>query len=192
MDFTDIAIVAAIIAAVLAQALTSFVRYLEGQRQSALVRKVIIQDMIRLQSTLLRLRGNYIALALQFKKADTDFYRSTAFQDLHTEVYEGIEKVELYRAFKEGMIDVVKVYNVVGFLRAHTPYLVYQEFAKEWEDHATSEAHKSHWTGVPSPTHYKCPEFFAIHQKHETNCRLHVRTAKDISRTITALINYYG
>jgi hypothetical protein len=193
MGSFEVAVIAGILAAICTQVLTSLAKFYEQWTQKNLVRKVLIQDLEKQRRTLIRLRSHYITLALKFRKCDTTTYQSDAFQDLHSGIYEGITKVELFQAFTTETNEVVEIYNVIGFLKANRPYDVYGQFVKEWEKHCALKGHKEQalTSNHKDIFSFKCEVYFEKHEKYLEGCRTHAHAAKLATMRIDKLLKSY-
>jgi hypothetical protein len=99
-----------------------------------------MRDLRKKKDIILRLVEKYNLLITKFEAKDVENHYYNAFNDLHTDIYDSITKVDLFRIYKNKISDVVEIYNTFKFLKERDVGFIYREYLEKIDKH--DEKHK--------------------------------------------------
>jgi hypothetical protein len=131
-------------AAIITQSFVLLIAWYRYKKDLMTKKKLIDTDLENQLAILKKLKKHYEELLIKFQKRDLESYAGNVFEDLFLDIYEAIEKPDLYRIYKKKIIDLVDIYKVIEFLKSKTPYQIYVVYVDDWQEHRESDEHKKH------------------------------------------------
>lgn len=186
MTDTEAAIYIALITTIGTQIILSSLERYKKWKDKNLKKDLIIQDLKRQKAILSRLRAHYVTLSLKYRKDEIDSYIGNAFQDLHNDVFESVEKTDLYLIFENDLPEIIGIYKVLGFLKENIPLTIYRKNLDAWYNHQATEQHQKH-----IDLHPKCANYFNLLKTGKDSCLMNIRTVKGVTVDIVKILNKY-
>lgn len=172
----------AIVAAVFTQLIIVGISSYKFNRDLRVKRELLEEDLKDKKSSLLALYESYCTLLTQLNNRDLKRFISDAFPDLNSNLYQSVQKSDLYRIYEKKIVEIVKIYNAVDYLSKGTSSLIYGEYVRKWKEHVNTESHKA------SHVVY-CDSHIAFIEIASEQSKLNMNTCKTLIEDIDKILN---
>lgn len=167
----------ALIGAIIGQTLILLISWIKRKISLSRKKRMVLNDLKDHNKTLDLILEKHIELNELFKNKQTEFFTTSIFQTLQLDIYNSVEKSELYSIFKKDLGILVDIYKSIEFIKNNGPYWIYKDYLEK------SNLHLEEKKNEPNHEFY-CDVHMGIIEVSMKNIENNLKTIQEIKRKI--------
>jgi len=160
-------LITGLIAATFTQLLVVIITEWRSWRDLRNKRSLILDDLRSKRVFLVDLLNEYKMLIIKFEARDVDTHQYRAFTELNSDIFNAVSKTDVYKIFKNRIHDIVEIYNMIEFLKAHDVEFTYQDYLSRLAKHTAEKKND------PNHEHF-CSTHIQIIERAILNLQKHI------------------